>query len=132
MEHGLQHVIGLVNLFTRHGLNAKLIASSSFTAFFRGKCAVISDVCFSFFEGFLVARLINGEKHLIFLHQLVITHINRSDKPGDIRCDRHDVSAETRIARPRRLGIKHPGAENSDERQDYQRHGNGGTGDISC
>ena len=132
MQHGLQHVIRLVNLFPGHSLDAQLVTATCFTAFFSGQRVVIRHVGFRFFQRFLIARLVDGEQHLIFFHQLVIVDVDCRNETGDIGRYRDHLRAETRIARPRGFGVINPGAKNSDERQDDQRHSDGSAGDFSC
>jgi hypothetical protein len=66
VQHGLQHVVGLVNLFTGHCLNAQLITAACLTAFLRSQRLVIGHVRFRLFQRFLVTRLVDGEQNLIF------------------------------------------------------------------
>ncbi len=132
MQDRLQHVIGLVDLLAGHRLNPQLITAPCLTAFFRGQCLVVGDIRFRFFKRFLITGLVNGEEHLILLHQLVIMHIDGSDQSRHIRGDRDDVGTKACVTRPWRLSVVNPRAKNSDEREDDQRHSNGGTGDFSC
>ncbi len=132
MQHGLQHVVGLVDLFARHGLDAQFITASGLTTFFSGQRLVIRDIRFGFVQRLLVARLVNGEQHLIFFDQLVIVNHDLSNQPGDVGRDGHHIGAETRIARPRRFGVVNPGTEDGDEGQRNQRQRDRRSGYFSC
>ena len=101
MQHGLQHVVRLIDLFPGHRLNPQLVTAARLAAFLRSQRLVIGDIRFRFFQCFLVTRLVNGEQHLVFLHQLVIVDVNRRDKTGHVGGDRHDIGAKTRVTRPR-------------------------------
>ena len=76
MLYGLQHVVGLVNLFARHRLHAKLVTAPGFNAFFLSQRLVIGDVGLRLRQRFLVTRLVNNEQYLVFLNQLVILDIH--------------------------------------------------------
>ena len=122
----------MVNLFTRHSLHAQSVTTTGLLAFFLRQYLIIGHVSFGLLEGFLIAWLVDSEQDLILFHQLVIMDVNVGNKARNIRRNRDDIGAETRITRPRRLGVEHPCAENSDESQNDQYHGNGRAGEFSC
>ncbi|MOA15285.1 hypothetical protein D3C78_1354360 [compost metagenome] len=59
----------------------------------------------------MVARLVNHQQHLPFLHQLVIHQRDIGQQTGDVRGDRHHVGGELGVTRPRGFGVEHPGLE---------------------
>jgi hypothetical protein len=76
-------VVGLVYLFPRHRLYAKLITAAGFTFFLR-QSLVVGDIGFRLFQRFLVTRLVNNEQNLVFLNQLVILDVYLRNQPGDV------------------------------------------------
>ena len=118
--HGLQRVVRLVDFFLRHRLHAQLHAAAGLAPLFRRQRLIVGDVGTGFRQRLLIARPIDHEQHLPFLHQLVIHHRHIGQQAADVRRDRHHVGGKLGVTRPRRLGVKHPGLEYRDDAQQHK------------
>ncbi|CNV24917.1 Uncharacterised protein [Salmonella enterica subsp. enterica serovar Bovismorbificans] len=132
MQYSLQDIVRLIDLFPGHRLYAEAITATGFLAFFLRQDLIIGYISFRFRQRFLIAWLIDGKQDLILFHQLVIMHVYMGNQARDIRGNSDDIGAKTRVSRPGRFGVIHPGAENGDKGQNNQYEGNGRTGEFSC
>ena len=99
MLHRLQNIVGLIDLFPRHGLDPKLIAASGFQTLLRRQRLIVGDIGLRFFQRLLIARLVDSEQHLVFLHQLVILDAHLGNQPGNIRGNGDHICALKRASR---------------------------------
>ncbi len=118
--HGLQRVVRLVDFFLRHRLHTQLHAAAGLAPFFRRQRLIVGDICTGFRQRLLIARPVDHEQHLAFLHQLIVHHRYFGQQAADVRRDRHHVGGEFGVTRPRRLGVEHPSLEYGGDAQQHK------------